>query len=222
AAAGTPAAADGAAAPAKETRTVYRRPVWEAVPLTRTAGAPKSLLVATDESELAAALVRASEQVGARCTVIGTGETPSVLPDAVVHTGDVHTFVRLMADLLRERPGAALRAVHTHRGADPEQIAVTGAIRTLALEHSGFTGSRVEFETGTEAGTRAALLLGELRDAEPEVRHRVAERRVKRLEEFTPPPADGPLARPGGTYLITGGAGSLALHVAEHLASQGP
>ncbi|PJN27395.1 beta-ketoacyl synthase [Streptomyces sp. CB02613] len=222
AAAGTPAAADGAAAPAKETRTVYRRPVWEAVPLAQTAGAPKSLLVATDESELAAALVRASEQVGTRCTVIGTGETPSVLPDAVVHTGDVHTFVRLMADLLRERPGAALRAVHTHRGADPEQIAVAGAIRTLALEHSGFTGSRVEFETGTEAGTRAALLLGELRDAEPEVRHRVAERRVKRLEEFTPPPAGGPLARPGGTYLITGGAGSLALHVAEHLASQGP
>ncbi|MEU9703552.1 SDR family NAD(P)-dependent oxidoreductase [Streptomyces sp. NPDC047981] len=220
--AGPRATPDGAAAPAPETRTVYRRPVWEAASVTRAVGAPKSLLVTTDEPELATALARASAEAGIRCTVIGTGETPSVLPDAVVHTGDVHTFVRLTADLLRERPGAALRAVHTHLGADPEQIAVAGAIRTLALEHSGFLGSRVEFETGTDAGTRAGLLLGELRDEEAEVRHRGGERQAKRLEEFTPPPADGPLVRTGGTYLITGGAGSLALHVAEHLASQGP
>ncbi|MGW0551020.1 SDR family NAD(P)-dependent oxidoreductase [Streptomyces altiplanensis] len=227
-AAQSPAPAPGAAAspgpvPAAEpTRTVYRRPVWEDVPAAVPGAAPRSLLVMTDEDGLAAAFRRALDGTGTRCTVIRPGDTPSVLPDAVVHTGGLHTFVQLCADLLRERPRAVLRALHTHATADPEQIAVAGALRSIALEHSGFSGSRVEFAPGTDAPARAALLLAELAGTEQEVSYQGAVRKAKRLAEFTPPEADGPLGRPGGTYLITGGAGALALHVAEELAAQGP
>ncbi|MFD7275463.1 SDR family NAD(P)-dependent oxidoreductase [Streptomyces sp. NPDC059862] len=208
------------------TRTVYRKPVWDSAPLPPTAtdpAPPGLLLVVTEEPELADAFSRALEGSATACRAIRPGETPSVLPDAVVHSGDVHAFVRLVADLLRERPGAVLRAVHTHLRTDPEQVAAAGAIRTLALEHSGFTGSRVEFTAPTDADTRAALLLAELAATDPEVRHRDGKRQVKRLVEFTPPPAPtGPVVRPGGTYLITGGAGALALHVAEYLAAGCP
>ncbi len=115
-----------------------------------------------------------------------------------------------------------LRALHTHATADPEQISLAGALRSIALEHSGFSGSRVEFAPGADAPARAALLLAELAGTEQEVSYRGAVRKARRLAEFTPPEADGPLGRPGGTYLITGGAGALALHVAEELAAQGP
>ncbi|MFD4987452.1 alpha/beta fold hydrolase [Streptomyces sp. NPDC058374] len=169
-------------------------------------------------------------------------------PDAVVHapmdTADdrpadrleraLHSCFRLSTALLSDTGGGPLRLVHTHTspsgGPQPSHAAVAGLLRTLDLEHSRFSGSRVAFEgTGAQssAANRAERLFAEVElgaAGDAEVRHRDGVRLVKVLEDYTPTPAgDAPVGvRPDGTYLITGGAGALGLVFARHLAEHGP
>ncbi|TMM37903.1 MAG: SDR family NAD(P)-dependent oxidoreductase, partial [Actinobacteria bacterium] len=145
----------------------------------------------------------------------------------------LYPFLRLCTALLGERPQGPLRAVFAHPsrvdGPAPQHVAVAAAVRTLALEHTGFSGTRVEFAhtdgVPPSAAERAARLADEVTAGgrgDMEVCYRDGLRWVKRLEDFTPAPAGGPIVRPGGTYLITGGAGGLGLHVAGYLAGDGP
>ncbi|WP_433498361.1 SDR family NAD(P)-dependent oxidoreductase [Sphaerimonospora sp. CA-214678] len=167
--------------------------------------------------------------------LVGALDAVGLLPDGVVHTptggeaepeADVHAYLRLVTAILTRRPDAPLRALFTHLAPDgeakPRHAAVAAAIRTLALEHTRFSGARVEF--AEDAPDRAASLLAELAadgDGDIEVRHAGGRRQVKRLEEFEPSAPAAGFVRPGGTYLITGGAGALGLHFAELLAGSG-
>ena len=115
----------------------------------------------------------------------------------------------------------------------PQHAALSAVLRTLALEHTRFSGVAVTLDEPAEMASRlAAELRG--RDAASgaapeervtEVRYRGGARWRKHLERFTPvregEPADLTL-RPGGTYLITGGAGALGLAFAGFLAEHGP
>jgi 3-oxoacyl-(acyl-carrier-protein) synthase/tryptophanase/pimeloyl-ACP methyl ester carboxylesterase/acyl carrier protein/NAD(P)-dependent dehydrogenase (short-subunit alcohol dehydrogenase family) len=131
--------------------------------------------------------------------------------------------------ILGRNGGAPLRAVVAHGDGTglirPAYAAVAGTLRTLALEHSRFTAARVEVDPGT-SGERLAALLAEELCAESggvtEVRYDSAGRHVRGLDDFTPADVAGLPLRPGGTYLITGGAGALGLLVAEFLAGHGP
>ncbi|MGV9900739.1 SDR family NAD(P)-dependent oxidoreductase, partial [Streptomyces tendae] len=135
------------------------------------------------------------------------------------------------AALLTTAPtGTPLRAVYAHRGAPldarPEHTAVAAALRSLAMEHSRFTGSCLAVGAdGDTAGRILAELTAPAAD-DPVVQagYQDGTRLLRRLAEFTPvadgEPADLAL-RPGGTYLITGGTGALGVRVAEFMAVHG-
>ena len=135
---------------------------------------------------------------------------------------DCTLFVRLACAIVAR--GGALRAVSVTTGpASPARSADAGAIRTLALEHTRFSGSCVALAGDEDMAAAVAAELG-CPDAGVMVRYREGRREVRELVRYEPPPDPGPaaLVRAGGTYLITGGAGALGRHVAGLLAAGGP
>ncbi|MEU3039543.1 SDR family NAD(P)-dependent oxidoreductase [Streptomyces diastaticus] len=169
-------------------------------------------------------------------TVVCTASEGPAWHDASEVPGHVergfHTLFGVVTALLAAAPGTReLRVVFGYTAPTPASrpydAAVGAALRTLSLERSGFGGAAVAFEGGdalTDPALRAARLLAEVRGCRPgraeDVRYRAGERQVKVLADFTPEePAAVPL-RAGGTYLVTGGAGALGLHVARHLTEQ--
>ena len=141
----------------------------------------------------------------------------------------------LVAALMEQWPGAALRAVYTYAdpgppdrpaGLAPQYAAASGILRTLALEHSRFSGTCVGFAAASEtAETIAAMLSDELSATDPSVArvaYHAGRRWLRDTETFVPAVGSMPPSRPGGTYLITGGAGSLGLLFAARLAEPGP
>src|SRR5690606_41341804 len=107
--------------------------------------------------------------------------------------------------LLPDSPAAAPAPAR----APPAYTALTALLRTLAREHSGFSGLTVHLDADPADGAR--LLVDELLGAdEGEVRLSGGRRETLEYEEYAPEPA-GPPAPTGRarTYLITGGAGRL-------------
>lgn len=97
--------------------------------------------------------------------------------------------------------------------------AVSGFMKTMALENSRYFGKEVNF-SGTDSSNIHELLAAELMEADyEEVRYRSGQRFVRRFREVLPEEcavqAD---FKQGGTYLITGGAGGLGLIFADYLA----
>ncbi|GAA4092688.1 hypothetical protein GCM10022248_73920 [Nonomuraea soli] len=172
------------------------------------------------------------------------------LPDALVHilsdpfpgpdptalaAGLDRSFYTLLwtATAILDRSGGRLRAVVAQAGPPdeprPHHAALAAVLRTLALEHSGFSGASVALENTSAPRETAEHILAELRaadqDAAPEnrvneLRYRSGARWHRRLEPFQPSPPDLRL-RDEGSYLITGGAGAIGMAVAEFLAGQG-
>ncbi len=162
------------------------------------------------------------------------------LPNAVVvaagadgadpDTGFLPLLWSCTALLATARAGTPLRAVYAHRGApldaQPGHTAVAAALRSLAMEHSRFTGSCLA--VGPE-GDAAGRILAELTapvadDPVAQSGYRDGARLLRRLAEFTPATGGEPadlVLRPGGTYLITGGTGALGVRVAEFMAVHG-
>ncbi|SCE73393.1 SDR family NAD(P)-dependent oxidoreductase [Micromonospora tulbaghiae] len=172
-------------------------------------------------------------------------------PDAVLHDWSRRPFdpaalhrsveegpmslLWLVAALMEQSPGAALRAVYAYAdpgvqdqraGFAPQYAAASGILRTLALEHSRFSGTCVRFAAASQpAETVATLLSDELAATDPSVArvtYHSGRRWRRHTETFVPQAADVPPGRPGGTYLITGGAGALGLVFAARLAEAGP
>lgn len=104
--------------------------------------------------------------------------------------------------------------------AAPEQAALWGFGRVLAAEHPELRCTRVDVDARQEP---AAALLAEIRaGSEGEVALRGGVRRVPRLVRGAAPVEDGEAQlQAEGTYLITGGLGSLGLEVARWMAGQG-
>ncbi len=149
---------------------------------------------------------------------------------AQINTGFYSVF-QLITTLYNHNSGAPLHVLYAHQapGISPQPLysSITAVFKTLALEHTGFSGVCAQFDAAEEPPTLAARLVDELlfrQQKVAEVRYKQGVRQSKALVEFQPtlsPHAPLPL-RADGTYLITGGAGALGLKFAEFFVSQAP
>ena len=143
-------------------------------------------------------------------------------------------FFRLVKALLAHgyanRP-LVLRAVTNGvHAADPEErsrplsAGVLGLCRTVASECRSWRVTGVDVRgggVGTWDGLAAALLSEPPLAPGEDVTLRPSGRRVRLYEPFAPGAKQGAsLLRPGGVYLVAGGAGGLGLTVCRHLASR--
>ncbi|MEV6960322.1 SDR family NAD(P)-dependent oxidoreductase [Streptomyces sp. NPDC051207] len=160
-------------------------------------------------------------------------------PGAVLHlwplsgdtTGDTSTGGVLSALLLCRalavgptRPLPVVYAYAAH-GASPAHAAVGGLARSVRLEQPKLLLKTVWHQApAVEARTLLAEAYAPADVYGTEIRHTA---RGRLTEVFVPagPPAASPtpvrLGRPGGVYLITGGAGGLGLHTARRIAAAG-
>ncbi|THC51890.1 SDR family NAD(P)-dependent oxidoreductase [Streptomyces sp. A1499] len=167
-----------------------------------------------------------------------TGRTPS----AVLHTWcaaeDTHdhdgarSVFALTKALLARRGSDRTALLVAHRtdahGARPAEAALAGFARSATLENPRLTHRLVGLDAATPLLPTLAGELARLDDGETETRHSGGVRRVRRRRRLTEVAAGtvagtGDASTPpagGGACLITGGAGSLGLTLAEHLAAR--
>jgi NAD(P)-dependent dehydrogenase (short-subunit alcohol dehydrogenase family) len=107
------------------------------------------------------------------------------------------------------------------------QAPVTGLARVLAFEHPDLRCLRVDLDPDLGDGdpAQAARVVAQMLRGEEaeEIALRAGQAYVSRLRRLTlaDPGAAEPLARPDGSYLITGGTGGLGLAAAGWLAGEG-
>ncbi|MFD3806989.1 SDR family NAD(P)-dependent oxidoreductase [Streptomyces sp. NPDC058619] len=144
-------------------------------------------------------------------------------PEAVLHVADQDAAdlpeavrsacgeVLALAQALADRPVPVV-----HVGPAPVAAAVAGLARTVRLEQPRLAITAVECEGPADTDA----LLAELADhGESWVRHTPDGRHVRRYRDADPGPAV-PL-RPGGVYLITGGAGGIGRELAARMTALG-
>lgn len=114
------------------------------------------------------------------------------------------------------------RATSPAEAGEPQLACLRGLVRVLALEQPALRACLVDLDDHPDA---AGFLLQEVLGdgADDEVAWRAGSRLVARLgrAEWTAQPYPTPLARPDGSYLITGGLTGLGLATACRLAAQG-
>ncbi|NDV85371.1 amino acid adenylation domain-containing protein [Aurantimonas aggregata] len=132
-------------------------------------------------------------------------------------------LMELLQRLARDRPAAAVvQVVVPATGRDAPLEGLAGMLRCVSLEHPTIACQLVAVETGvdglpTRLAEDAAHAAGD-RD----IRHLAGRRLVRSWREATP--GDAAIASPwkhGGSYLLTGGAGGIGLHVAGAIAAAG-
>ncbi|MGW9075552.1 SDR family NAD(P)-dependent oxidoreductase [Streptomyces kronopolitis] len=144
-------------------------------------------------------------------------------PEAVLHAADRDAAglpeavrsacaeVLALAQVLADRPVPVV-----HVGPGPVAAAVAGLARTVRLEQPRLAITAVESDGLADADA----LLAEFTDhGESWVRHAPGGRHVRRYRDADPGPAV-PL-RPGGVYLITGGAGGIGRELAARMSARG-
>ncbi|MET9565850.1 SDR family NAD(P)-dependent oxidoreductase [Streptomyces tauricus] len=104
----------------------------------------------------------------------------------------------------------------------PAGAAVGGFARSVRLEQPKLAVKAVDLRGGRTTARLCALLLAETADlGDIEVRHSGDERTVLAFARCSHPTTTHTrLARDGGVYLLSGGAGGLGLHTARHMASR--
>ncbi|MCF6524503.1 SDR family NAD(P)-dependent oxidoreductase [Streptomyces sp. JJ36] len=119
----------------------------------------------------------------------------------------------------RRAPLPVVHAYHAPSESPPE-AAVGGLARGLRLEQPKLPLTTVRFAAPPRDPARTAeALLAEAAAGDLEVRRTAAgEREVRGFAPVRPAVSGVPLARPGGTYLVTGGAGGIARHVVRRMA----
>ena len=133
-------------------------------------------------------------------------------------TGGLESMLDLCRELVvgRTRELPVLFA-YTAGHENPALAAVGGLARSVRLEQPKLACTVARY---TVAPT-AAELLAEASDVDSvEVRHTTSGRQVLGFSPVDPAPVPVPVARAGGVYLITGGAGGLGRHTARLLALQ--
>jgi acyl transferase domain-containing protein/acyl carrier protein len=163
---------------------------------------------------------------------------PASSPDRLTVQADVtrgcEAVLALVRALAADRGAPSARLWLVTRGAQAigmtasEAIAVTqtplwGLGRVVALEHPDRWGGLVDVDPQAPAEVSASEIVAQvhLDDGEDQVAFRAGERHVPRLSRRAPPGPATPVVRTEGTYLVTGGLGSLGLQVARWLAEQG-
>ncbi|WP_103534502.1 SDR family NAD(P)-dependent oxidoreductase [Streptomyces sp. SM11] len=146
------------------------------------------------------------------------GTPPRVVLHAAEQDGDLPEAVRsaccevlALAQALTDRPAPVVYA-----GSAPVAAAVAGLARTVRLEQPRLTITAVECEGPVDPDA----LLAEFADlTEPWVRHAPGGRNVRRYRDADL--AATTTVRPGGVYLITGGAGGIGRELAAMLTGRG-
>ncbi|MGE5286674.1 MAG: SDR family NAD(P)-dependent oxidoreductase [Micromonosporaceae bacterium] len=121
---------------------------------------------------------------------------------------------------------AGAAATRPGEAGDPGLAALRGLIRVLALEQPRLHATLVDLDAADpDAACLARELIADSGDDEVAWRggSRLAARLTPAREPATNPakPQRGPVVRPGGAYIVTGGYGGLGLEVARWLASRG-
>jgi acyl transferase domain-containing protein/aryl carrier-like protein len=114
----------------------------------------------------------------------------------------------------------------------PQHAALSGSFKTIRQENPSLVFKTVEIRAAKSATTTGDSIwevmsreIGVRRDHEFEIRYEAKRRFTRRLQEVeledkTHPAQHDLTVKPGGVYLITGGAGGLGLLFAEHLAQK--
>ncbi|WP_434739716.1 SDR family NAD(P)-dependent oxidoreductase [Micromonospora sp. SH-82] len=187
---------------------VYLRPRWQDAPASEAGAAPRRVLVVGSGPTFGGTPDEPSPDL----VVIHLPAAPGALADEV--RAALHDLLRVTRPLLA-RPGTPLlRVVVTTPDTRPAYVAVAAALRTLALEHSRFSGALVLGEP-TVADLRHVT--GEPEGRVSEIRYVDGVRQVRRMVPFDPPPP--PPTPTGGVYVVVGGTGAVGGHLARHLLS---
>ncbi|XVV00821.1 alpha/beta fold hydrolase [Actinosynnema sp. CA-248983] len=142
--------------------------------------------------------------------VLRLPDTADGLAEEVEHS--LHAVLRVATGTFSRDPGAVLRLVVVCPDDRPAYTAVAAALRTLALEHSGF--SAVVVHGGEPHPDESRHVTGPPEDRVSEVRYAAGVREVLRMVGFEPPP---PAPRTGGVYLVIGKTSAIGRHIADHL-----
>ncbi|WP_437603947.1 SDR family NAD(P)-dependent oxidoreductase [Sorangium sp. So ce590] len=138
----------------------------------------------------------------------------------------LHTVFALCRVLATLKGRERLSVVYAYPGSDerPHDAALGGLAKSIVLEAPKLAVKTVQLE-GAPLSSQATwdLLLREVALPESaEVRHGAEGRRVRTFARVAREASSGgpPFVRDGGVYLLSGGAGALALLFARHLAQQ--
>ncbi|MGW7090459.1 type I polyketide synthase [Streptomyces sp. NPDC054871] len=136
-------------------------------------------------------------------------------------------LVQALADLGTDVPlwsltRAAVSAFDGDPLLHPVQAQTWGLGRVVALEQPRMWGGLIDLppDPGAEEWQRLCTVLSGGAGEEDQLAIRPGGVRVRRLVP-APVPAGGPVWRPGGTVVVTGGSGTLAPHLARWLADSG-
>ncbi|MFI5813785.1 SDR family NAD(P)-dependent oxidoreductase [Streptomyces sp. NPDC051643] len=104
-------------------------------------------------------------------------------------------------------------------GADAVNLALTGVLRTAAIEAPRLTGRLIGVDGALTGDAVAELAAREIAGEDDVVLYRGGTRSVRTWHSVpAPTAADGSPWRTGGVYLITGGTGGVGAAVARHIA----
>ena len=212
-------------------------PAWRArTPRHRDVGRDDFAVVLTDGSGL---MQEASRRLDARRILLpgdalATGAFVAELKRAVPRlvlfpfgygaaprVGDLLALIRMLAE--NNPAGARVRLVlASSRHPSADSAAARGVLATATRELPWLECRRVEFD-GADVVRDAALLAGEavMREVAGDVAYIDGRRHVRLLERIDAPPAKSSVPiRPGGHYVISGGAGGVGVELAKHLMSR--
>ncbi|MEU8367268.1 SDR family NAD(P)-dependent oxidoreductase [Micromonospora tulbaghiae] len=186
---------------------VYLRPQWRAEPPPQGGRPPARIRVVGEGPTFGGRHDQADPDV----VVVHLPARAGGLADEVRES--LHTVLRTAVEVLTPDPAAPLRIVVGCPDERPAYTAVTAALRTLALEHSGFSGAVVR--GGVTAEADLWHVSGPPEQRVDDVRWSGGVREVRRMVPFRPGPA---VRRTGGVYVVVGGTGAVGRHLAVHLA----
>ncbi|MCA1227838.1 SDR family NAD(P)-dependent oxidoreductase, partial [Saccharopolyspora sp. 6M] len=190
-------------------RQILRLPIWRDAPA-RPGAEPvdaRRLVVLCD--------VPGTEAVALRSAAVSVAQVDGRADGAAA--GFEHASTRLLGELQRvlTAGGPCHVQVVCPAGTATGYAGLVGLLRTASQEDPGLRGQLVEFDRVPAGPELARVLAAELGSADEHVRYDGGRRRVRDWEPVSRPDAPVPW-KPGGVYLITGGAGGLgALHAAD-------
>ncbi len=175
------------------TELLLYRPRWEPRPLPPSAGARATVILGSGHAD---GVGRGFWDVFDRCRELLT--TPGALPARVVYA--------------QPTGGPDL---------DPTTAAVAGLARALRHEDNRLSLVAVAVSGGGDLEAVAAAEAASPDAGDPAVLYAGGERRKLTLDRAAPPGDSGLSIRPGGVYLISGGAGGIGRHVAGWVVAGG-
>lgn len=185
---------------------VYLRPEWTDEPVSVTGAPPARIRVIGDGPTFGGRADQAEPDV----VLVHLPAVTGGLADEV--RASLHEVLRAATEVLGRDPAAQLRVVVGCPDERPAYTAVSAALRTLSLEHSGFSGAVVRGGGPTDGDLRHVS--GPPEERVHDIRYAAGVRQVRRMVPFRP---GTPVRQTGGVYVVIGGTGAIGRHLAAHL-----